>query len=468
MSEEVDRKKVFSLIEVTRSIQKTLLDRYTSSFWVKAEMSKLNFYVHSGHCYPELIEKQEGKIIAQIRSHIWKDDYIAINEKFLKVINEPLKDGIKILFLAKISYDPVYGLALRIIDIDPDYTLGDLEKEKQETIRKLREDNLFERNKSLKVPLLLQRIAIISVETSKGYADFLNVLETNPWNYKFFHFLFPALLQGEKAVDSIICQFTRIKKVIHHFDAVAILRGGGGDIGLSCFNSFDLAKEVCLFPIPVITGIGHTTNETVVELISYSNAITPTKIAEYLIQKFHNFSVPIQNAEEKIIQQSRRILSSEKERLYNEVNLFFSVTENILTENHNEVRGLLQKLHQQSLFLLRMQSEYLVNCLINIKKGVTTLCLSMNHELKRLSVNLGKNTSFQFRQVNLLLMGIEKNIINMSPLNVLKRGYSITLADGKPVKSVSQVKENDQIETIVFDGEITSLVRSTKKQHKNE
>jgi len=129
---------------------------------------------------------------------------------------------------------------------------------------------------------------------------------------------------------------------------------------------------------------------------------------------------------------------------------------------------LLQKLHQQSLFLLRMQREYLVNCLINIKKGVTTLCLSMNHELKRLSVNLGKDTSFQLRQFNLLLMGIEKNIINMSPLNVLKRGYSITLADGKPVKSVSQVKENDQIETIVFDGEITSLVRSTKKQHKNE
>ena len=119
MPEEVDRKTVFSLLEVTRSIQKTLSDRYTSSFWVKAEMSKLNFYIHSGHCYPELIEKHEEKIIAQIKSTMWKDDYIAINEKFLKVVNEPLKDGIKILFLAKISFDPVYGLSLRIIDIDP-------------------------------------------------------------------------------------------------------------------------------------------------------------------------------------------------------------------------------------------------------------------------------------------------------------------------------------------------------------
>lgn len=214
MSEEVDKKKVFSLIEVTQSIQKTLSERYTSSFWVKAEMSKLNCYSHSGHCYPDLIEKYEGKIIAQVKSHLWKEDFNAINEKFLKVIHEPLKDGIKILFLARISFDPVYGLALRIIDIDPDFTLGDLEKEKQETIRKLKEQGVFNKNKGLMVPLLLQRIAIISVETSKGYADFLNVLDTNPWRYKFFHFLFPSLLQGEKAVESITYQLGRIKKVI--------------------------------------------------------------------------------------------------------------------------------------------------------------------------------------------------------------------------------------------------------------
>jgi exodeoxyribonuclease VII large subunit len=468
MPEESDNRTIFSLLEVTRSIQKTLFERYSSPFWVKAEMSKLNYYVHSGHCYPELIEKQEGKIIAQIRSNLWKDDYQSINEKFIQVLHEPLKDGIKILFLARISFDPVYGLALRIIDIDPGYTLGDLEKEKQETLKKLKEDGLFERNKLLKVPLLLQRIAVISVETSKGYADFLNVLETNPWNYKFFHFLFPSLLQGEKAVDSIIHQLDRIKIVIDHFDAVAIIRGGGGDIGLSCFNNFDLAKEVCLFPIPVITGIGHTTNETIVEMISFSNAITPTKIAEYLIQKFHNFSVPVHTAEEKIIERSQRIITNEKGNLYSETKLFISVTQNILMENRDQVKGLLQTLHQQSLFLLKIQKEYLNNYLNNIKKGVTASCLSLDQELKLISANLKKDTSYQLRQISLLLMGIEKNIINMSPLNVLKRGYSITFTNGMSVKSISQVKENDQIETIVFDGKINSVVRSTKKQNKDE
>lgn len=227
MPETVNDKQVFSLLEVTKSIQKTLTERYKSSFWVKAEMNKLNYYKQSGHCYPELVEKKDGKVIAQIRSCLWKDDYNRSNNNFLQILKEPLKDGIKILFQAKILFDPAYGLSLLIMNIDPSYTLGDLEREKQETINQLREENIFGRNKILKLPLLPQRIAIISVETSKGYADFLRVIETNPWNYKFFHFLFPSLLQGDKAADSIINQLTRIKKVINHFDVVAVIRGGG-------------------------------------------------------------------------------------------------------------------------------------------------------------------------------------------------------------------------------------------------
>ena len=156
-----------------------------------------------------------------------------------------------------------------------------------------------------------QRIAIISVETSKGYADFIKVIETNSWNYKFFHLLFPSLLQGDKAVEDIINQLRRIEKVKEHFDVVAIIRGGGGDVGLSCYNNYKLAKEIALFPIPVITGIGHSTNETVTEMISFSNAITPTKLAEYLIQMFHNFLVPVQEAENTVIDRSRRLLSEE-------------------------------------------------------------------------------------------------------------------------------------------------------------
>lgn len=423
MAEKIDDKTVFSLHEVTRSIQKTLSDRYKSSFWIKAEMNKLNYYSHSGHCYPELVEKQEGKVIAQIKSILWKDDYLVINDNFLKVLNEPLKDNIKILFLAKISFDPVYGLSLRIVDIDPAFTLGDLEREKQETIHKMKEEGIFLKNKTLPLPLLPQRIAIISVETSKGYADFLKVLDTNGWNYKFFHLLFPSLLQGEKAVSSIINQLRRIKTVRDHFDVVAIIRGGGGDVGLSCYNNYELAREIALFPIPVITGIGHATNETVAEMISFSNAITPTKIAEYLIQKFHNFSVPVQKAEESIIDKSRRIINDEKATFQSEVKLFRSVTENILLENRSRIKEQTRTIRQQTVFFIKNEKA----------------------ELK----------------------SIEKNVANMSPLNVMKRGFSITLKDGKPVRNAGQVKAGDTIETIVYKGSIHSIVKAAQNP-KNE
>ena len=171
MPEKISDRTIFTLSEVAQSIQKTLSERYTSAFWVKAEMNKLNHYPQSGHCYPDLIEKTEGKIIAEFRANIWKDDYQRINGNFLAVLHEPLKDGINILLCAKISYHPLYGISLRILDIDPSYSLGELEKEKQATIEKIKKEGIFLYNKTLKLPLLPKRIAIISVQTSKGYSD---------------------------------------------------------------------------------------------------------------------------------------------------------------------------------------------------------------------------------------------------------------------------------------------------------
>jgi len=507
MSEKVNDKTVFSLLEVTTSIRKTIADRYKSSFWVKAEMNKLNFYRQSGHCYPDLVEKQDGKVIAQIKSNLWKDDYIKINNTFQRVLKEPLKDGIKILFLASISFDPTHGLALRIIDIDPSYTLGDLEREKQETIKKLQDEDVFNKNKTLKLPLLPQRIAIISVETSKGYADFLKVIDANPWSYKFFHLLFPSILQGEKAVEGIIYQLKRIRKVRSHFDVVAIIRGGGGDIGLSCYNNFTLAKEIALFPIPVITGIGHATNETVSEMISFSNGITPTKLAEYLLQKFHNFSVPVQKAEEKIIDKSKRLISDEKTKFQSEVKLFRSVTENILLKNRNEIKGQVQSLFQQSRFRFRNEREYLFSLKEGIRKGTNTFCNNAKQEIKLFAVTMKKDVGTHFNAVKLVinqnaqqvvkgsnvlllsrkeniiqlkekfsdksllllknenteLNNIEKNVNNMSPINVLKRGFSITLLKGKAIKNFGKVKEGDTLNTLVFDGSILSIVKSASK-----
>jgi exodeoxyribonuclease VII large subunit len=486
MPEKLDNKTIFSLHEVTKSIQQTLSERYKSSFWVKAEMNKLNYYKQSGHCYPELVEKQNGKVIAQIKSCLWKEDYIRSNEKFQAILKEPLKDGIKILFLAKITFDPAHGLSLLIMDIDPSYTLGDLEREKQETIKKLRDEGIFDRNRTLKLPALPQRIAIISVETSKGFADFRKIIETNPWQYKFFNFLFPSLLQGDKAISAISYQLKRILTVRHHFDVVAIIRGGGGDVGLSCYNNYQLAKEIATFPIPVITGIGHATNETVVEMISFYNAITPTKLAEYLLQKFHNFSIPVQEAERKIHDRSKRFLNEEKTKFQSEIKLFRSLTENIIIVNKNEVSILSKSLHQNSNYILRAEKErlsFVQNEMIRsthkfsrekrtvIKQYATTLSKDIGSKiihsklfLSRIKENLALHSLQLFKNKRIELNSTEKNLSNMNPENVVRRGYSITLLNGKSIGKISQLQKGDTIETTVSDGKIVSTVESLNKK----
>lgn len=507
MPETIDNKKVFSLLEVALSLEKTIEDRYTSSFWVKAEMSKLNHYPKSGHCYPDLVEKQDGKVIAQMRANLWKNDYLNVNNNFLKVLKEPLKDGIKIMFLARISFDPVYGLTLQIIDIDPSYTLGDLEMERRETIKELKEEGIFEKNKKLPMPLLPQRIAIISVESSKGYKDFLGKIDNNSWKYKFFHVLFPSILQGEKIIKSISEQLERIRKVSSHFDVVAIIRGGGGDIGLSSYNNYELAREIALFPLPVLTGIGHITNQTVVEMIAYDNLITPTDLADYLIQKFHNFSVPVQKAEEKITTEARQIITNEKNEFQSLAKLFRSVSRNVIIGNKGLVEELQGDLLQHLRFVITNRKEELsvVNVaiknsgqkmLLDAGKSVRALATSMkkdtgamlekfkiflSHQSMQIRkdstryINEGNNSVMQVRRSmadkcrihiksnGQLLAGIEKNILILDPKNVLKRGYSITLVDGAVVKSAAQVREGDQLKTMVYEGEIISNVKSINK-----
>ncbi|MCX6267718.1 MAG: exodeoxyribonuclease VII large subunit [Bacteroidetes bacterium] len=446
MPEKISDRTIFSLSEVALSIQKTLTERYISSFWIKAEMNKLNHYPQSGHCYPDLVEKTEGKIIAEMRSTIWRDDFQRINDHFLSVLHEPLKNGIKILFLAKISYNPVYGLSLRILDVDPSWSLGELEKEKQQTLERLQKEGIFNTNRSLHMPLLPKRIAIISVETSKGYADFRNILDGNDWGYSFFYMLFPALLQGENAINSIIGQMERISKVQSHFDAVAIIRGGGGEVGLTCYNNYELAKTVALFPLPVITGIGHSTNETVAEMVAFKNAITPSELADYLIQKFHNLAVPLKKSQETIIGKISRSIQDEKTKLLNTVRYFKSETLSNLAQGKNDIQQELKALQQQTTYYVLRKME---------------LCMVQK-------VNMTAHT-FSFLQIRTNeITGIKKNIDLLNPVNVLNRGYSITLVDGKALTSVDQAKAGSQLKTILADGKIISTIQSVKKAESND
>jgi len=471
MPEKVNERTIFSLLEVTLSIRKTLEERYTSSFWVKAEMNKLNLYPQSGHCYPDLVEKTDGKIVAEIRSTIWKDDFQRINDNFLNILHEPLKNGINILFSARVSFHPVHGLSLRILDIDPSWSLGELEKEKQQTIEKMRREGLFDRNRSLPLALLPKRIAIISVETSKGYADFRKVIDGNGWGYSFFHMLFPALLQGENAVESLIAALEKIRSVKSHFDVVAIIRGGGGDVGLTCYNNYMLSKAIALFPLPVITGIGHSTNETVAEMVAFRNTITPTDLADYLIQKFHNFSVPVQKAHETIVQHFTRLITDEKLRILNAVRYFRSVALAGLTQRKNEITHELRALQQESKYWLQQKrTSHIHQNVMLIEKGFRRILMAQDQVIRVAGKNMSEKTHKFIQNELQVVSAIEKNVELLDPVNILNRGYSITvmLDGGKVLKTVDDVGKGTRLKTMLADGNIISITQLVDKSENHE
>ncbi|WP_324719339.1 exodeoxyribonuclease VII large subunit [Salinimicrobium sp. HB62] len=410
-------KQVFPLSKLTEAIE-NVINRYCSKVvWVKAEIVKLNHYPHTGHCYPDLVEKKDGKIVAELRGNIWKSNFDLINEKFRQVLNEDLRDDMTVVVQATVTFHSVYGLALNILDIDPEYTLGELAKQRAEAIKKLVSEGIFEANKKQRLPGLPKTIAVISVNSSKGYQDFLNVIENNPWGYKFHCKLFPAILQGERAVTTITAQLKRIEKHQNLFDAVAIIRGGGGEIGLSCYDNYHLAKAIAQFPLPVLTGIGHSTNETVSELVSYKNFITPTKIAEFLLQEFHNFAQPLRENLQKIVTGANLLFERQETRLEKVSSSFGFLTTRILDREKNRLTSCRQVIHS----------------------GAKGILKERNSELKNIS------TSIEL----------------LSPKNILKRGFSITRKDGRIITDAGLLESGDIIETEFYRGKASAEIKKT-------
>ncbi len=455
--------KYYSLAELSASIESVIAKTYHRAYWVKAEIAKLNYYPKSGHCYPDLVEKKDGAVKAQIRGTIWSGYFSEINRKFTSVTKEALADGMTVLFLARVSYSAVYGLSLQITDIEPSFTLGEMAKEKSLSIEKLKKEGLFTRNKDISAPLLLRRIAVISVETSKGYHDFVKTIDNNNWNYKFFHMLFPAVLQGEAAIASITEQLKRIRKVISHFDAVAIIRGGGGDVGLSSFDSYKLSCEVASFPLPVITGIGHATNETVTELVAWENKITPTDVAYFLIQKYHNFSVRIENAEKSVIDKSLGFLSENRNDLRNISMVLKSATDNIINVNHNYLRQQLLDLKYVSKKNVEIKKQLVQDVVSSLSYNPRVILSDSRHDLDKHITNLIVYSKSLIKQSHRDMLSLEDKVQLLKPENVLKRGYSITLKDGKPVTSYSNLNKDDELETVLYKGKIKSRISEIKE-----
>jgi exodeoxyribonuclease VII large subunit len=463
MSELINDKRVFTLSEVTRSIQRTLEGRYSSPFWVQAELVKLHPYPSSGHYYPELADRADGRITAQMRAFLGRDDYARINRQFLTVLKEPLKEGIKILLAARIAYHPLRGLSLQITDIDPAFTLGDLQRERQASLDRLAAEGLLDRNRGLALPLLPQRIAVISAQTSKGYGDFCQVTENNPEGYRLAHQLFPAILQGDHAVASLVGQLARIGRQASRFDAVVILRGGGDDTGLACYNHYRLAREIALFPLPVITGIGHAAHDTVAGRVAFHNAITPTRVAEFLLEKFRAFAQAVERAETRIRTFGQQITANAQSRLEAAVRYFQSVTGNQLQAHRHDLHQLTSALRQQAGFRSRYQQQALGHLLARLRKEGPLTCLRALDELGRQEETLGRQARVLLRQQAERTEACATSIRQMDPRQVLKRGYSITTHEGRAITSAAGLAEGTLVQTRFFEGQITSRITTSQK-----
>lgn len=434
--ETFNDRPVYSLSELTGSIKAMINKTYTRAYYVKAEIIRLNKYPHSGHCYPELVEKEGDRIVTQMRAVIWKTQVEEINEKFLKITGEPLKDNISILCLATIEFSPQYGLALYIQDIEPSYTLGELMKNKMAVIARLKKEGVFGANKQLQLPLLPKRIAVISVETSKGYSDFMVTLQENNWNYCFECELFPSILQGDKAITTITAQLDAIAKRQKDFDCVVIIRGGGGDVGLSCYDDYNLSHKVATFPLPIISGIGHSTNESVTDMVSYANKITPTEVAYFLIQQFHNFAIQVEDAQDKIIRYVETLFTREKYQIEQIEHNYLLLATRSLTHKKHQIEQLEQSCKLSATHLLSQEKSVIENLHKMMQLSSKQMLTIQNKELENL----------------------EEKIHLLHPHNVLKRGYSITRLNGKALTKPEDAKEGDVLVTELSEGEVVSRV----------
>lgn len=457
-------RRVFGLSEVTASIERMFAKHYALPFWIKAEVSKLNFYPPSGHCFPDLVEKKNGQITAQVRSVIWKDNLISISKNFEEVTREPLRDGISILFLAHVRYSSTYGLSLQIIDIDPLFTLGELARDKMEAIERLKREGIFELNRQLPLPLLIKRIAVISGETSKGYSDLITTLNNNGRGYRFIIKLFTAVLQGDGAVESIRAQLMKIKEIAQSFDAVAIIRGGGAETGMACYDHYALAAMVAQFPIPVITGIGHSTNETVVEMVARVNKITPTDVAHFLIAGFVAFDERIAVAENSIKRLTSRLVEDNKDTLNALSRLFIQSGRQYVREERQRLHNLgttAQQLITAGVFNHRVMLGNYEQMLYHISgQFVQTNAHRLSDNLKYLKVYFRHLSATHDARLN----GMQQRILLLDPVNVLKRGFSITRFQGKAISPDNIPLPGAHIETETFKQHLTSTVTILKQK----
>ncbi len=409
--------KSISLSELTDHIQRTIKETYTDSIWVRAEINELR--ENNGHCFLELVEKDTStdNITTKIRANIWASTYRMLKPYFESTTGETFRSGLKVLLAVTVDFSGMYGVGLTVKDIDPVFTVGELETRRQQIIQQLESEGVAEMNKQIPFPLLPQKIAIISSPTAAGYGDFCNQLESNGSRFAFYTKLFPAVMQGTQTESSIVQALEKIYKYIDFFDVVVIIRGGGATTDLASFDSYNLALNCAQFPLPIIAGIGHQRDTTILDRVVHTSVKTPTAAAELLIYAMDNQLNILHNTSNELIDIVREKINFEKNR-FDLIKLRLKQVSKL---------GINNKLLQQTNILYRLKT--ILNSFVN------------------------SNTT--------KLVVMENNLKSYSPSFMAERGYSITSMNGKRISSISEIEIGNQIKTYLKDGSFESEI--TKK-----
>ena len=404
-----------SLLELNEIIKSTLSTNLEPSYWIVAEIGDIRIN-QRGHCYMDLVEKEDDALLAKIKGIIWAYTYQNLSTWFHSITGKELQPGMKILANVQVQFHELFGLSLNVRDIDPRFTLGERARKRQEVVNRLQEEGVLDMNKQLSLPLVPQRIAVISSPTAAGFEDFIKQLEQNAYGYEFDIRLFKTIMQGEEAIESLTQSLERINALSDQFDLLAIIRGGGSQVDLDCFDHYDIAMRAAQFPIPVITGIGHERDETITDLVAHSKMKTPTAVAEFLISGFVIFEQQLFEHQQRMVELSRNFLTIQESLLDN--------------------------------YMIRMRS-HVGNQLISQEGRLNVL----KNQVVSQSRNFLEKQSIQ-------LDHFVDTIRNLSPDTILERGYTISTIDGIIVKKVQSIKEGQILVTQTKERKLESIIKT--------
>lgn len=449
-----------SLRDYLAAIRSVITTQVKPDVWVRAEISELKVNA-SGHCYLTLIEKEASgrmNVCAKASAIIWSNVYRMMSAMFLSVTNQQLQPGMSVLVCVSPNFHEAFGFSLVISDIDPTFTLGDMARRRQEVIEKLKADGVWDMNRELPFPELPQRIAVISSETAAGFGDFINQLEQNQRQFKFYWHLFPAIMQGADAPASIMEALDAVFAAQECFDVVAIVRGGGASADMLAFDDYDLASCCAQFPLPILSGVGHERDTCVLDMVAFQRCKTPTAVGALLVDCFEQAYAKLDGLSLSFVDGVRSLLREENERLKSGAMGFVKSVPLVLTAEEARLSRLNANLRVVVSRRCQQEENRLNVCASMLKASTKLKLQSADMNLADLKSRLQMNIKTLISQKQNRLDLLEQKIELQSPQNLLKKGYSMTLKDGKLVRSAADLKAGDLLETRFAEGSVKSRV----------